>query len=494
MNKKTADNFRNGCTVVLTSPYIMTGKEYYDRYMSGTYSGGTSAAQAVPEKIRRMLEMFEYGDRSFLQKCSMFLKQGIFMEDYEDRAMWYGDLRRAFPVYHDLNVRQLRGYFAWRALIRKGRYEKTCESFAYIYIYELLNGIGTASPEHSLEKLEEFYTEYIEPGLGDLTLKRDLRKWIREYAIIYGLPAEHVRRYAEGASEERARAVSALRFPGSLSDEVVFSALAAFSGSRISSSPVISKYKEKGKHLFAEVWRHMPDSVFTSCFGELRSVPWHPLASAVYLERRRPEDREYVLDSCRKYTCEDGVWHETGYFSPYADRDRFISLMHVTDMKLRRLLHTGHYLRGMQGEEWAEECVGQALQKIKAEAAEAARPKISIDISGLDRIRMDAGVTRDSLLTEDELLPELDEEQPEGRREEDDGEPVLEVLRRLLAGKPADRYIEERHLMPEIVADTANERFYDDIGDNVIECGEEGLSLVDDYIEDLKQLIEGEQA
>ena len=56
----------------------------------------------------------------------------------------------------------------------------------------------------------------------------------------------------------------------------------------------------------------------------------------------------------------------------------------------------------------------------------------------------------------------------------------------LLAGESPTAFIRENHLMPSVLADAINEAFFDEIGDTVLECEEDKLSLVDDYVEDLK--------
>ena len=78
------------------------------------------------------------------------------MEDYEDDVPWNGTYKRYFPTYHDLNLPQLRGYFTWRTHVRRGEFLPIPTSLAYLYVYELLNGIGASSPEDVLQKLREF--------------------------------------------------------------------------------------------------------------------------------------------------------------------------------------------------------------------------------------------------------------------------------------------------------------------------------------------------
>ena len=43
--------------------------------------------------------------------------------------------------------------------------------------------------------------------------------------------------------------------------------------------------------------------------------------------------------------------------------------------------------------------------------------------------------------------------------------------------------------MPSMVADAINEAMFDEIGDTVLSCEDDVLSLVDDYRDDIAQLI-----
>ena len=133
---------------------------------------------------------------------------------------------------------------------------------------------------------------------------------------------------------------------------------------------------------------------------------------------------------------------------------------------------------------------------------EASRPKITIDLSGLDQIRKDALSTQNSLLTEEEAQAEVHSAIAEPETEPDISEaaPVsglpldavqIQILRCLLKGESVQVLIRENHLLPAIIADTVNEVFYDEIGDTVLLCENDSLYLVDDYREDVEQLIGG---
>ena len=138
----------------------------------------------VPEQIRNM-KIFASSSRAV--SCSaeeLFYQQGMMMADYDDDFEYYGEYIRYFPTYHQMNVPQLRGYFSWRTKIRKGEIVKTSASFAYVYIYELLNKIGVKSPEDSFFKLKTFWEAYREL---DPQINTNVKHWLWDYVVYYNL-------------------------------------------------------------------------------------------------------------------------------------------------------------------------------------------------------------------------------------------------------------------------------------------------------------------
>ena len=125
---------------------------------------------------------------------------------------------------------------------------------------------------------------------------------------------------------------------------------------------------------------------------------------------------------------------------------------------------------------------------------EASRPKITIDLSGLDRIRRDAAVTRDSLLIEEEPDEPAEESLPDTEPEEC-GLPLngvqIKLLRTLLRGGDPSDILKAEHLMPSVAADEISEALFDEFGDTVIVCEDDRLSLMEDYIEELEQMLGG---
>ena len=222
------------------------------------------------------------------------------------------------------------------------------------------------------------------------------------------------------------------------------------------------------------------------------------------------------------FVCKKDEWSEIRYDELFFDKYRIHAVMHEADRLIRRYLGTGHYLRQKQGEEWITPYVEAVIEADKAAALEAAKPKVRIDLSGLDKIRRDAQITRDSLLTQEEIreqapipgeLPAVNDrpaavriEQPQeivpeiSQEKEKSAiikipsldETLVRVLESAMRGEPAAELIRENHLMPSVVTDAINEALFDEIGDNVLECEGDEITLVDDYREDLERLLEGE--
>ncbi len=473
----------------------------YRKKEPGVSANKGGIASGIPRRFIEMMELYDYTDKSFEGKCRNFCRQGRFMEDYEDDASWDREFYRYFTTYHDLNYLQLRGYFAWRAKVRRGEFHPIATSLAYMYIYELLNGIGADSPAESLHKIREFEAGYVDSGIGEASMRENLQRWELEFAVVKDLPKEEVLPFADPFGLKRDRLLVILQKPSESSDEEIFEALSELTGNKILKSPVITKCGDRGKHLFAEVWRYMSEhyrldgwDLFTACFGRIRKYPWHPLANAIYLHDSGRRDTVYELNECRRYVFRSGVWTEERYDSLFFDKYRIHAVVHETDRVLRLYLKTGHKLREKAGEDWITPYVEAVTEADKAAARKVEKPGITIDLSGLEKIRHDAQITRDSLLTEEETqeisfheeqisdtieIPSLDKVQ---------GQILLAVLR----GKPVEGLIREHHLMASVVTDAINEAVFEEVGDNVLECEGDRITLVEDYREDLVRLIGGD--
>ena len=548
-------NGESGFTVVLEN----TASEQVQYHDAPLFSGQTlaikppcddmrglqNAKQHVPEQIRRMKNLYQYRSGSFRQICKNFYVQGKFMEDYEDNAPWDGVVSTCYwPTYHNLSLAQLRGYFTWRTELRKGNYRKHCETFVSMYLYELLNGIGTKSVEDSLHKMEEFEKGYIDAGFSDRYLRGRLHRWMLELAVLNGLAPDIACKYADSDMLEKDAAVEILRYPEKFSAQEVFNALCVFGGKKTAESKLVQEHGTEAINFFAAVWclasaqyRKDGESLFQLCFGIPSAREWRPLESTFYYDNysnsKKRKSVTYKLNPSRTYLFKRDKWYEVAHQNYDIDRKRIVNLLQETDRRLRLYLKTGHPLKERKEAAWAVPYIEAVIEADRKARLEAARPKISIDFSGLDKIRKDALETQDSLLTEEETQctpefnavnkavrksagskkrtkensaarkntaavlsvaasPHLASEQSEAAvlaAPSNTSVPLdgmqMQLLRMLLRGEPVQELIAAQHGMPSVIADAINEALFDLIGDTVVECDGKTITLVEDYRDDI---------
>ena len=492
---------------------------------------------ALPEKIREMRKLeTEPPTGDIWRKYKLFCIQGKFMEDYEDNAPWNGVYHHYYPSYRDLTNSQLRGFFTWRTWVRHGEYRRTPNAFAYLYIYELLNGFGVSSPKESFQRLQEFKAGYLDAGFGDKIMESHLSRWMMEYSVVQNLPAEVTKRYLPPWIQETDQALVALMKPDSRTDEELYAALLFFAQEKLSASIVVTQHGERGKALFAKSWREAialssreaPEkSVFNGCFGPQCRFKWKPLFNAFCFSVYRLEKLDYALNEVHSFQCRNGSWEELKYPGLSYQDSRFFGFLHETDRRLRQYLKTGHALRKKPDEAWATPFVDAAIRADQRAVAEAAKPKIDIDLSGLEQIRQEALITQNSLLTDEEkLAPSQTDERTSPAppaikliqvaqsmpAEEAETPPCpatapapvritsgpsaspldslhTQILQLLLHGDSPAGLMQSHRMMPSIVADLINEALFDEIGDNAIDNTDDILSLVEDYREDVARIV-----
>ncbi len=503
----------NGYTIVLNDPAPASSHGSTPLpFQSAAYSPPREFTPPKIAEMRRMISGTPNPSRyessrplSRNMKAELFVRQAEFMKDYEDDLPWEGNFFQYFPTYSDLNVRKLRGYFSWRAKIRRGIYEAIPLSAQYIYAYELLNGIGASDMEDRLRQLAAFYA-LLKENHADPAFTDNLQTWIRELGITEGLPKETISKYLDSPEPDYDSILSVLQNISLCTDDELIRSLCLLD-SKLSRSPVLDGQNERGRALFSRVIRHVFETcqengsdLFTICFGLPETLRWMPLINAVVLGRPQEADRSFQWNNARVYFCTDGRWYTRGYNKKQLNRSKLQSLLHGADLRLRRYLKTGRYLRENPSSAWAVKPIEEVLQKDREEQIEAARPKITISLSGLDRIRRDAEITRDSLLTEEELsdLKKLNSEpEPSPVTAESETDLPLDalqtgVLRALLKNESVSAMLRQQHKMPSVIADEINDALMEEIGDTVISCESDELSLIEDYRDDIATLLEGE--
>ncbi|MEE8807737.1 MAG: TerB N-terminal domain-containing protein [Lactimicrobium sp.] len=475
--------------------------------------------EKVPARILDMMQSYQYGDGSFSWKCRSFLRQGKMMADYEDHVPWDGEIQLYFPTYHDLTPAQLRGYFTWRTMVRKGDYQKTNAAFVYLYVYELLNQIGTSSPADSISHLQAFQENYVNVH-GDARMKQLVSQWMLGFAVVKRLPLAVVQSCLDAESIQQGKDLSVLKEPEDDKEKEIASALLKYSRYRSFDTAVYKDRKEEALSLLGKMWitaekmyhNEKGQDLFTAIFGEKQKVSWKPLLSAVYDGRRDSrEDVSYQLNACERVFCQNGNWIKEKYTLAGFDKKLLVSFVRASDRQIRLYLQLPHPLPAKSEGDWALPYIKAAIAQKEQERMQAKRDAVKIHFGSLAEIRRDAMTTQESLMTDEERMEdavfeinetmirqETEPEKPETETVSEESSNSLlnaqqvKILSLLVENKPVDDVIVSMHGMPEVIADEINEALFDEIGDAAVTCIDGKLALQEDYRDDVIAILKGE--
>lgn len=159
---------------------------------------GRQMKNYLPECYRKMHEITRRvkdeatGEIHWISEEEQFYKQAVFMKDVVDDCPYNGSFKAYFPTYEGMSDRRLRGYFTWRAQVRKGVIEETSLAFVYLYFYELINGIGVRDALDGFHKIENFWQSYreIAPEIDHYA-----STWLQDYVVYHGLPVQLLEPY-----------------------------------------------------------------------------------------------------------------------------------------------------------------------------------------------------------------------------------------------------------------------------------------------------------
>lgn len=369
----------------------------------------------------------------WLTEAELFYRQGKFMEDFEDDWPYEGIFKSYFPTYNAMSDRQLRGYFTWRAAVRRGTVEQTSLSFAYVYLYELINGIGVTDALGGFRAIERFWQAY---RAFSPEIDRFASVWLQDYAIYHGLPAELLEPYKaltfdralialRQADEQAARVfeaadgtrrkngqVSALPLPVQAElEERLLGAIDALSTYNLASSKLYKEQPEALRHVACAVFvrmsayhrKHRKGTLLESWFGEEMALPYTMFGSAVFFAGRRHEDCVYELDEIHRYRCERGYWTCERLHGSRSKSPKLGNIMRAVDRALREALEFGSPLKETgKTPKYLQKFIEQEVEAWTAWSKAHAPRRIDIDLTQLSGIRVAAEATRESLLIDEE--------------------------------------------------------------------------------------------
>ena len=481
-----------------------------------TAAGGGSSARSlpsgVPERILQLYDMMLH-DTWTITRNRAFYYQAKMMADYDDDADIV-PFRCYFPTYRDMSVPQLRSYFTVRHLLRQGKTPAVPLSYLFVYIYELLMQIGCKDAEEALQLLGEIYQNYraTEPAI-----ERYLSQWMRDF-VVYNNLTDHIAQFFATEQSTDAKAV-VLTNRDKVTDQLLFQTVTSLSNYSITSGALYKKHPKAVEAVVPRVIRavaplyeaRMHHRFETLCMGLKKKVSHPMFASAVFYDPEPVRQQEVVISLRRKYVCLNGLWSTSNFVQLLAQRGGPIgNILHETDRRLRLALKVGQKISRKPIESDVEAVIQQTINTWQNEEAEARKPKVAVDFSKLDRIRNDAEAVRDALLTDEEKMdatpqPTSPEPQQETSRTQPAAEPQsaepepqedavfsadeMEFLNLLLQGGNWQEFLRTRHIPLGVMVDGINTKAMDWMGDLLIEDNGDGPAVIEDYKEDIENVI-----
>ncbi len=422
---------------------------------------GRQMQNFLPDQYRKMREISRWqedpkgGAGRWLSEAELFYRQGLLMADFEDDCPYNGTFKSYFPTYNAMSDRQLRGYFTWRAQVRSGTVEETSTSFAFLYLYELICGIGVDNPLDGFNKIKAFWDVYraFEPGID-----RFARVWLQDYAVFHGLDPKllrdsktvmfdnaliELRRAARDlvpapapsgqTPKRRKTSESTLPLPpDEVREERLMAAINALSTYNLSSSRLDRSHHRDLRHVACAVYvrmacyydTHRKTGIVASLFGEETAMPYTMFASAVFFAPERHEDCEYRLDPIHIYRCQNGFWDCMRIHGSRQKSSKLGEMMRACDQRLRLALDPAHPLKEEKVPKYLAKIIDDEIVAWLSWDAAHQPVKIDIDLSQLGHIRSAAAQTREALL--------IDEEREDGASAEaeaaDSGQPEAEPV------------------------------------------------------------------
>lgn len=437
-------------------------------------------------QYRAMRKLAGRCDTYLFSDARLFCQQGRMMADFTDDFDYRGEFNRHFPTYQSMSDLQLRGYFSWRTRLRQGELTKTSLSFAYVYIYELLNGIGVETPQEGFDTLRRFWTDYRRLDTG---IDRYMRDWLHDYVVYYGLNKKLLRDLTDTAFEE---ALACLLSPAEADDEALFAALCTLSAHDLPLSRFYKRYTADVCALSCRIVRRYAAhyerqfrlNITEKWFGKTFAAPCKLFHAAVFYDERQYTDYNYTINPIHRYTCKNGNWSCERYYGAHTKSRDLGALLKTVDARMREKYKFSTHIRPGITSKQLLQLIDDEIDAYLAEKREREKPKIELDLSKLQDIR------RTALETQDKLLPEAEAEDEPPAPPPACGDTILgdtehRLLCALLRGESYDALLRETGAMLSVLCERINEAFFDRFGDTVLVWENDTPVLLEDYREEL---------
>lgn len=486
---------------ILNDEKLLNSRAFRDKVYKDEPILRTAAQLKKPEAPDRIKEMkgIAFSPEAYWKTSAwLFYKQGKFMENYEDDYPFREDFVKYYPSYRDLSVAQLRGYFSWRSRVRKGNIEKAPTPFVYIYIYELINCIGSDEPTECFKRLKEFCVKYT---VMDDSISKYTDVWLCDMIVYYGLDSS----LADDIEDIRYdKKLLTLIHWESFSYDEIYEAIEELSAYQLKKSLYCAAAPKEFRTVLVRSFIKLSEffrdkrknSLCDKLFGNLVECSYNMFASAIFFDRDSLRSCEYKFSEIHSYTCNNGKWKCRKFYGSRGRNGHLGDFVRAVDSLLREK-NDFRYKLSIDGVSKAALKIIQAeIDSFYAEKQRAEAQKVEIDLSKLGQIRKAADSTRDKLIVEEEEteIPFAEEKTEEASKAAAASCPLLDgdeisFMQALLYGGNTSEAAKKCGKLMSILTDSINDKLFDTFSDTVIDFSSDSPVLIDDYTDELKQMI-----
>ena len=113
-----------------------------------------------------------------------FLERARQMEHHVEAETPFVPFMTYWPTYANMDAAQTKWFYYWRDEVRNGRYPETDLSYIFLYIYELINGIGWQEPMEGYRALLALWDAY---RAQYAKLNFYIVDWVADFVLVHRL-------------------------------------------------------------------------------------------------------------------------------------------------------------------------------------------------------------------------------------------------------------------------------------------------------------------
>ncbi len=395
------DGLRAQITQQLRSNAAFSQTVYHDQPILMT---GRQLRTYVPDAIRSARQLARHPKLRYASEAKLFYEQARALAGYSDDYEYTGTFKHYYPTYESMNNEELRGYFTWRTKVRNGHVERGSLSFAFLYLYELINLIGVASAQEGYEAIRAFGHAYAQLDSG---IRRYVDEWLDDFVIYYQLSPSLLRSMSFAKHDA---AYELLAHREEHSDTELFQAICSLSSYDILSSPFFPEHEDELRALVAQTYRlvashhdaKLKTSLIDKLFGRMSFEAYRPFGRAIFADPLAVRQATYAISPVDTVYCKEGIWHRARYASLEAPCPWLSKLLESAESILRDAYEFPNTLGQPLTTKYIVKNLSSQAAELVAQRRAAEERAVHIDMSKLEHIRSAADATCEKLIVEEE--------------------------------------------------------------------------------------------